>query len=80
MYSSAYKIKKDFNDKNIDHLNKKKIVDLVQIEKKRKDNKKKMEYESFENNSIISNRPAIKHPNREALIGYKKLSFSSIVE
>ncbi len=78
--NSAYRKPKDINDKNLDFVKSNKIVDIVEQEKNRKKNRNEQKIEPIYTDSFINNRKPAKHPGRSAMIGYKKLSFSSIVD
>lgn len=78
--SSSYKIKKDFNDKNLEFLTSKKSVDEVALEKERKKNRNEQKIEPIHTDSFTNTRMPPKHPTRSAMVGYKKLSFASIVD
>ena len=78
--SSSYKIKKDFNDKNLDFANSNKIVDIVEQEKNRKKNRNEQKIEPINTDSFTNVRLPPKHPKRDSMIGYKKISFASLVD
>ncbi len=78
--SSSYKIKKDFNDKHVEFMTKSKTVNEAKEDENRKKNRNKQKIEPIHTDSFINTRIMPKHPAREALIGYKRLSFASIVD
>lgn len=77
--NSSYKIKKDFNEKNIEHVinrgNKKSTTNAMSANK----NKNSTEFLHDKKESLIDTIKPYK-PSKEHVYGRKKISFSSLVD
>ena len=82
MDNSSYKIKsKDINDKHIEFVGKKQLVNLVEQESNRKKNRNSTTFEPLLDDAISNTRLFnTGRPTKETMKGRKHISFSSLVE
>ena len=81
MADHTYKIKKDFNDKNLDITLNSTFKKILNMEQQKYNNKKNIAVESYTSDSVTNNQLYTNKPDAQTnMANNKKIAFSSIVE